>query len=191
MTNRQRRTVLRPEHTESLKITAQLPGATRELPLANGTTADLAGILFIAEIEPIRRWQTGLCQVLEYWDQALRSPRPILILIEDGTHQRPAEQARIIRLCASNAVTLWRWDPELSRFTQGGPRSIPTAPDYSPLMNWNAAPWTPPADALKSCSVQREPYRTWKLIYTQRDASRPSLNHQKRIEAHGQGFRSA
>ena len=191
MTHRQHRTNLRPEHTESLKIAAHLPGQWRELPMPNGTTADFAGRFMVAELEPLRRWQTGIAQLLEYWDQALRSPRPVLIVIEDGTNQKPKEQARIIRLCHSLGLWLWRWDPNLSRFTTGGPRSIPEAPDFSPTMTWEGGPWTPPPEALRSCNTQREPYRTWFQIYKNRDNTRPTLSHVERTQPNGAGFRSA
>jgi hypothetical protein len=191
MTNRQRRTTLRPEHAEELKIIAHLPGHQRQIPLPNGTCADIGGPYLIAEIEPLRRWQTGIAQLLEYWDQALRSPRPILILIEDGTNSRPKEQARIIRLCHSLGLTIWRWDPRLERFTEGGPRSIPIAPDYSPAFTWGGMPWTPPPESLRSCNTQREPYRTWFAVYRNRDHTRPTINHQQRTPPHGQDFRSA
>ena len=168
MTNRQTRTTLRPEHNSSLKIAGSLPGALRELPMPNGTQADLAALLWIAEIEPARRWQTGFAQALEYWDQALRSPRPYLILIDDGTNTTDKQRARIYRLCQSVNLTLWVWDDKIDRFQIGGPNSLPNAPDWSPLLTWNGAPWSAHPDALRSCDTSRQPYATWRRIYLER-----------------------
>ena len=171
MTNRQHRTTLRPEHNSSLKIAGALPGALRELPMPNGTQADLANALWIAEIEPARRWQTGIAQALEYWDQALRSPRPYLILIDDGTNTTDKQRARIYRLCQSLGLVMWVWDDKTDRFQIGGPASLPNAPDFSPLLAWTGQPWNAGAEALRSCTTTRQPYRAWLDIYKQRQAN--------------------
>lgn len=171
MTNRQTRCILRPEHNTSLKIAGSLPNALRELRMPNGTCADLAGDLWIAEIEPVRRWQSGFTQILEYWDQALRSPRPYLIVIEDGTNTTRKQRARIQRLCTAFDIVLWSWDDTNNRFLVGGPQSLPHAPDYSPLLRWDGQPWTAAPDALQSCTTTRQPYRIWRDIYRQRQGT--------------------
>ena len=168
MTNRQHRTKLRPEHTAELQIAAQLPGLTRQLPLPNGTIADLAGPYLIAEIEPDRRWQHGLAQLLEYWDQAFRSPRPILLLIRDATFRRTSQMQRVDQVCRALAVSLWTWDPDTAAFLTGGPTALPSTPDYATFCNWNGRPYTAPADSIHAARSQREPYATWYRIYLER-----------------------
>jgi hypothetical protein len=172
MTHRRTTTAPRMEEAASLQIAGQLPGAVRELPLPNGTIADLAAPYWIAEIEPTRRWQHGLAQILEYWDQALRSPRPLLILIRDGTNTASRQHRRIERIAHSVGASVWTWDPHTGRFLTGGPAALPTQPDFSPLLTWTAQPWTPDEPALRSCHTPREPYATWRLIYAARNAAR-------------------
>ncbi len=172
MTHRRTTATPRYEEAASLQIAGQLPGAVRELPLPNGTIADLAAPYWIAEIEPARRWQHGLAQLLEYWDQALRSPRPILILIRDATNQDARHHRRIDRLAHSLGASLWTWDPHQTRFLHGGPPALPTQPDFSPLLTWTAQPWTPDETALRACQCAREPYATWRIIYAARHAAR-------------------
>jgi hypothetical protein len=132
MTHRRTTTAPRMEEAASLQIAGQLPGAVRELPLPNGTIADLAAPYWIAEIEPTRRWQHGLAQILEYWDQALRSPRPLLILIRDGTNTASRQHRRIERIAHSVGASVWTWDPHTGRFLTGGPAAPPPPPRISP-----------------------------------------------------------
>jgi len=168
LTNRRRRGSLRPEEAATLQLSSTLPGLQRELQLANGSIADLADGLLIAEVEPLRRWQQGFAQLLEYWDQSLRSAHPVLIIIRDADPPNPKRDARLERLAASYAVRLWTWDAHRQGWTNGGPASRPTRPPAGPIYRPDGTIWQPDPQTLRAYRKRREPFQTWLKTYEAR-----------------------
>jgi hypothetical protein len=168
MTNRRKLKRPGPEELATMQLTGTLAGLTRELQLANGSKADLAGTHMIAEVEPIRRWQAGIAQLLEYWDQTLRSTHPVYIILRDTSEPNPNRDERLERLCDSLALKLWIWDCHRQKWTKGGTKAQPTAAPTHPMLRHDGTEWQPPAKALKAYRGTREPYATWFSVFNNR-----------------------
>jgi hypothetical protein len=147
------------DHAKRLQLT--LPGLWRELILPNGTRADLAGRYFIAEIEYSNRWQHGLAQVLEYWDQTARTTTPALILLADILSAGPAQDPRIWRLAHTVGVQTWIWRTDLQTWIRGGPQRLPTGPPHVHPHNLDGTEYSPPPCWFRTTSRKPDPYRTW------------------------------
>lgn len=151
----------RTEHDHARRLLQTLPGLWLEIPLPNGTRADLAGRYFVAEIEYAPRWQHGLAQVLEYWDQTARTTTPALILLTTTTTAELANHPRTARATEVLGVQLWTWRTDLETWTRGGPPQLPTRPPVHPPTLHDGTPYTPPPRWLTAVARKPDPYRTW------------------------------
>lgn len=168
MTHRRKRSSPRPEEAATMQLHGTLPGTIREVQLANGSIADLAGPFMIAEVEPVRRWQHGAAQLLEYWDQSLHSAHPVLIILRDREPANRAQDKRLERFCDAYGLRLWTWQITRQRWTDGGPGSMPCRPPTGRLVRPDGGPYTACPHAIKAYRKRHAPYDGWLRTYLQR-----------------------